>query len=216
MQSSLRSVRIRIKDPETEIITYWWLWPYADVDNSRLKVGMSELPVMARSNFFYNSKNIAFQLDPDDTTKMLVLRLGHLENSYVNSKLVYHRHTRYFQVSVGTPLLVVQILMDLLEHRNSQLEKRIRLDYGDVNTLRSWEEEHDVEGYVGTTTGKKRAFILVHNKRSSGGVCIFTDSILSIRTTKSTSKQKPSVYHYLYELNEMFTNSLKEVKARSG
>jgi len=58
---------------------------------------------------------------------------------------------------------------------------RIRLDYGDVKTGRSWGEVCDITGYVGRSTGKIKIPILVYNSRSFGGAAILDDCILSVR-----------------------------------
>jgi len=58
---------------------------------------------------------------------------------------------------------------------------RITVDYGDVKTGKSWEEDHNITGYVGRSTGKFKIPLLIHNSRSMGGVSLLDHYILSIR-----------------------------------
>lgn len=57
---------------------------------------------------------------------------------------------------------------------------RVRLWYGDVQTGRSWNDEHDVMGYVSTSTGSTAIFILVHNRNSIGGGSVLDNCIVRI------------------------------------
>ena len=57
---------------------------------------------------------------------------------------------------------------------------RIRVFYGDIHTGRSWNEEYDVMGTIGRTTGNIKIPILVHNKRSWGGGALLLSSIIRI------------------------------------
>lgn len=60
---------------------------------------------------------------------------------------------------------------------------RIRLWYGDPADGVVWAEENDMCGYVGRSTGREPCYILIHNKRSSGGGAILTDNIVRIDRT---------------------------------
>lgn len=60
---------------------------------------------------------------------------------------------------------------------------RIVLDYGDVQTGKSWGETNDITGYVGRSTGNVRIPILVYNKRSTGGGGILDHCIVRILTS---------------------------------
>ncbi len=64
-----------------------------------------------------------------------------------------------------------------------QNKTRIVLDYGDVNTGKSWGETNDITGYIGRSTGSIKIPILVHNKRSMGGGAILDSSIVRIVTS---------------------------------
>jgi hypothetical protein len=66
--------------------------------------------------------------------------------------------------SLGTNEKVVDIL-----ERCRDEGHRIRIVYGDIETGKSWEECHDIEGKVGRSTGSIKIPLLIHNKRSRGG-----------------------------------------------
>jgi len=79
----------------------------------------------------------------------------------------------------GTPIELADKLLKLKENRT-----RITLDYGDTETKQSWNEQFDITGYIGKTTGTKPMLILVYNNRSSGGGLISTNKILTIKESK--------------------------------
>jgi len=76
---------------------------------------------------------------------------------------------------IGTPEGVIEVLK---RARND--DTRIKLTYGDIKTGKNWNEENDIIGYVGRSTGPIRIPILVYNKRSMGGGSILTDCIIKI------------------------------------
>ncbi len=82
-----------------------------------------------------------------------------------------------YEVNTETPDELVTLLEKLYDGRNT----RITIDYGDTKTGKSWNEVYDITGYIGRSTGNPKLFLLVKNKRSSGGGAILTDCILSIR-----------------------------------
>ena len=57
---------------------------------------------------------------------------------------------------------------------------RVKIDFGDTETGKSWEEEFDTTGYVGRTIGPIKSPILLYNRRSIGGCIILANRILSI------------------------------------
>lgn len=73
-----------------------------------------------------------------------------------------------------------QAVIDVLE-RARTTRIRIRVVYGDRKTGRSWEECHDVSGYVGRSTGQSKIPLLCHNARSMGGGGMLDDSVIAIR-----------------------------------
>lgn len=81
----------------------------------------------------------------------------------------------------GTPLETANKLIYLINSR-----QRVILDYGCIETKKSWNEKYDVCGYVGYTSGAYgfKYPIIVHNARSLSGGLIITDKILSIRLSK--------------------------------
>lgn len=72
-------------------------------------------------------------------------------------------------------------ILDILEgiRRNKY---RARIWYGDKNG-NSWDEEHDVTGYISKSTGIKPCLLLVNNTRSMGGGAILTNCIIRIDLT---------------------------------
>lgn len=83
--------------------------------------------------------------------------------------------------SIGTPARLAALLIKL---RNDQ--KRIVINYGDTKTGESWNETHDISGYVGASRGYYDLLwpLLVFNARSQGGGGILTAHILEIRESK--------------------------------
>lgn len=83
------------------------------------------------------------------------------------------------------------------------LNYRIRLVYGDVATGKSWGEEHDVEGYVGRSTGDQPIPILLHNSRSSGGGAILDHCIVRILKTDGRVLYQHPTYQPCYRWDWM-------------
>lgn len=96
------------------------------------------------------------------------------------------KHEKKYRVVDGTfydertPVAVTAYLEAARKTRN-----RIRLRYGDAETGRDWLEEHDIEGYVGRSTGEIKIPLIVHNARSSGGPGILDHCIVRIIDTKT-------------------------------
>jgi hypothetical protein len=76
-----------------------------------------------------------------------------------------------------TPNHIVKIL-EWARTRNQK--PRLRVYYGDVETGRDWEEEHEVIRYVGRSTGSIKIPLLVNNKNSHGGGGILDNCIVGI------------------------------------
>jgi len=82
---------------------------------------------------------------------------------------------------------------------NARVKKtRIRLFYGDLTTGRDWNEENNVDGYLGRTTGPIHCPILLKSKTSSGGGIILSGCIVKVvaAASKGTMWQHPH-YHSL-------------------
>lgn len=69
---------------------------------------------------------------------------------------------------------------------------RVVFDFGNKETLTSWNGEYDISGYIGKSTGTKPIPLLIHNSRSLGGGELSTDCVLSVRE----SKGKRLLYEY--------------------
>lgn len=80
-------------------------------------------------------------------------------------------------------------VMEALERANNT-DTRIRIWYGDTNTGIVWGEDNDVLGYVGRSTGKIKAPLLIPNKRSMGGGAMAHNSIVRIDTTQGRTIYK--------------------------
>ena len=93
-----------------------------------------------------------------------------------------------------TPRKVVEILEAA---RQDGRLSRIRLSYGDAKTGKDWLEEHDVEGYVGRSTGRDKVPLLLANSKSTGGGAILDQCIVRIRTASSllTIWKHPNYHH---------------------
>jgi len=77
-----------------------------------------------------------------------------------------------------TPDAVVQLL-----ERARREDVRLRIQYGDVMTGKSWMDDPE-EGYIGRSTGEIKIPLLVHNKRSMGGDGIIDHCIVKIEPTR--------------------------------
>lgn len=101
----------------------------------------------------------------------------------------------------GTSDDVISVLEDV---RGSNV--RVRIFIGDTKTGKSWLEEHDIEGYVGRSTGTIKIPILIHNIRSHGGGGILDHCIIRIIEMKT--------HRVLYSHSKFHTGELtiKECK----
>lgn len=87
--------------------------------------------------------------------------------------------------SENTPKKVMEICS------NANRNKRFRFWYGDKETGKSWNEENDICGYIGRSTGTKKIPLLINKKTSSGGGALLCDCIVKIVdiSTKTTIYQ---------------------------
>lgn len=89
--------------------------------------------------------------------------------------------------------------------------RRARIWYGDIKTGRSWNEENDVTGTIGNSTGVKKIPILVHNVNSLGGPHLLDHCIIRIDDIKS----KKTLYkHDNFHVNLVL--SRKSVYKKTG
>lgn len=105
-----------------------------------------------------------------------------------------HIKTTY---SPGTP----KQLQDVLESLHST-NKRVRIWYGDPDTGLCWDEEYDVMGYIGRSTGTVKVPLLVHSRSSLGGPQLSTGRILRVDITKTgeTIYKSPKYQRPVYEV----------------
>lgn len=109
--------------------------------------------------------------------------------------------------TIGTDYKVAEILEKLIsEHRST----RVRLWYGENG--KSWDEENDVTGRIGRSTGSIKIPILVNNSRSYGGGAILTDCIVKIVDikTKKVLYQHPNFEQGKFEV---ISSDMKEYEA---
>jgi hypothetical protein len=86
-----------------------------------------------------------------------------------------------FVFSNETPVNTANKLIELIKTK-----ERIILDYGDIKAKKSWDEQYDISGRVGYSSGSYgfKYLLLIHNSRSLGGGLILTDCVLTIKTSK--------------------------------
>jgi hypothetical protein len=60
---------------------------------------------------------------------------------------------------------------------------RVRVWYG--KNGKSWDEENDITGKIGRSTGVTPCALLVHNNRSMGGGALLTDCVVKMVNTKT-------------------------------
>lgn len=64
-------------------------------------------------------------------------------------------------------------------------EKRVRLWLGNPKTGEVWNEEYDIVGRIGYSTGVDKVPLLINNNRSMGGGAILLDCVMHIVDTKT-------------------------------
>ena len=79
---------------------------------------------------------------------------------------------------------------------------RIRIFYGDVKTGRSWNEENDVVGTLGRSTGTIKVPLLIASSRSSGGGALLDHAIVAILTGVGYLYQHPNFSLGKWEMGE--------------
>lgn len=102
--------------------------------------------------------------------------------------MIQYKNINGIDFNINTPDQLANLIIDLYNTKT-----RIIVDYGNTETKQSWNEIHDIRGYIGKSTGSIKVPLLVYNKRSYGGTQLLTDCILSIKTTKGNKT--------LYDIN---------------
>jgi len=74
-----------------------------------------------------------------------------------------------------TPIEVIKTIDRLIQSRT-----RVRIYFGDTETGKVWNDEHDIAGYIGRSTGTIKIPLLVHNARAYGGGALLDHCILKI------------------------------------
>ena len=87
-----------------------------------------------------------------------------------------------------------EVVMILEAARNGGY--RLRFFLGDSKTGRDWNEENDVVGYIGRSTGSIKIPLLIHNSRSMGGGAMLDDCLVKIMREGRTLWHHPK-YHSL-------------------
>lgn len=80
-----------------------------------------------------------------------------------------------FEFDPGTLPAIQDLINRLYENK-----RRVRIFYGDPVTGESWNEEYDVVGHVGKSTGEKPCALMIHNARSMGGGALLTACIIKV------------------------------------
>lgn len=85
-------------------------------------------------------------------------------------------------VQVGNLWLDPRTIQPVADALNSAYssQSRIRVWYGDTLTGKAWQEEHDVLGYVGRSTGKWKVPLLIANARSMGAPAMLDHCIVRV------------------------------------
>lgn len=76
------------------------------------------------------------------------------------------------------------LIMEILRVDNT----RVKFNYGDVKTGKSWNEIYDTTGRIGRSTGASKIPILLHNIKSIGGCAIPDNRIIEITESKKPYK----------------------------
>lgn len=107
-----------------------------------------------------------------------------------NGNVIEYRKVGGIFYHADTPDAVVRALEQARSSR-----QRIRLYYGDTQTGRDWLEEHDVEGYIGHSTGPLKVPLLIPNRRSHGGPALLDHCIVRIKWSKGGVLYEHPTYH---------------------
>lgn len=98
-----------------------------------------------------------------------------------------------------TPQPVINVL------ENAKANKtRLRIYFGDISTGKCWNEQHDIFGYIGRSTGSVKIPLLIPKKNSYGGGGLSDNCIIKIKESKGKN--------VLYQAAN-FKQSVFEIKA---
>lgn len=80
---------------------------------------------------------------------------------------------------------------------------RVRIFYGDAKTGRDWNEENDVIGYLGKSTGVFKIPLLLAKSNSDGGPAILDDCIVKLTVDKQVVYQHPNYHCARFEIRSI-------------
>ena len=141
-----------------------------------------------------------------------------VEDKLSNGNTLYYveREGMYFEVGI---FLGRENKLEVFDNVNEALMSliirawkykfRVRIFYGDIHTGRSWNEEYDVMGTIGRTTGNIKIPILVHNKRSWGGGALLLSSVIRIDDIEDKRTLWKLPNFHVEELNVCSNDSLE-------
>jgi hypothetical protein len=104
--------------------------------------------------------------------------------------------SRRYGNSDGLRVLVHQLLEPYVGNRR----RRIRLFYGDPKTGHVWDEENDVTGFIGRSTGREPILLLLATAHSTGGGAILMDNVLRILVDGREVYRHPKYKEPIYSL----------------
>ena len=108
----------------------------------------------------------------------------YLEQKIINNNLKQNIMEKFNVVNgtsyhKDTSIEVIKVL-ELISRDNL----RVKLHYGDTKTGVDWNDEYDVTGYIGRSTGSIKIPLLIHNKSSISGGGILDHCLIKIKLSK--------------------------------
>jgi len=100
-------------------------------------------------------------------------------------------------------------IINILESSRSWGE-RIRLFYGDTKTGKCWNEENDVVGTIGRSTGQIKVPLLIAKTTSTGGGAILDHCIIKIINNGSILYQHPNFDNGIWSISKSDLPEYKE------
>lgn len=87
---------------------------------------------------------------------------------------------------------------------NHAIEERLRIRVWYGKNGRSWNEENDIIGYIGSSTGTNKVPLLIHSARSFGGGALLVHCIIKIMDvkTKKVLYQHPKFKQAYFEADD--------------
>jgi len=111
---------------------------------------------------------------------MKTLTIDHNNGHSTTYQLIEDGNNLPIAYNAKTSTKVIEVLERCRKNRI-----RVKLNYGNIQTGKSWNEENDTIGYISMSKGYNARFpILVYNQRSFGGGSLMDDNILKIQESK--------------------------------